>query len=127
MKIRAAALMLLFSLSSVAQDTELVDGSVVPFALPDIPAGQVSVQEGLFIDVPADATSLLVTFNEPGGRDVDVLLRRTPFPDTADIGALFNDADYYSGGIGGDEFVTIIDSTTPPVGGERWHLSLIHI
>jgi hypothetical protein len=120
------ALSLLVCAPLLAQDTELFDGSSLNLALPMVPTGQAIILSNLFIDVDDEATSLRVDLVDLSGRDVDVLLAREPFPDTiTNLNMLFNSAEYLSAGASGEEFVTLQNSSNPPLAGQRWHLAVV--
>jgi hypothetical protein len=103
----------------------------VPFdQLFDFQLAPQSLTTQFVIDVPEGARQLSVEIDSlTPGVDVDLLLRHgSPFRfDQPDIDALFDQAQYFSSGPGGDEFLVLSDQLRYPVQAGRWYLAILNL
>lgn len=104
---------------------ELSNGDVVQVDLAEVAAGGADGYAEYFFTTPPGITTLSVSFrNVEGDRDIDVTLKADePFTDMS-VNTLFGEAAYYSGGIDGNESVSLIGGAQPTIEGRTWYVGL---
>ncbi len=119
----------LFALTalSVHAQTSLQDGDRFLVNLDETTGSTAVVFSNIFIDVPADATALMIRFTDQGnGRQLAIYGRvGSDFPDTSSLTALSQDASFFSISDTGDEILLAQNFAEPSPSGQRMHLFLI--
>ncbi len=109
-------------LTSFVQALELTNGQTVTFSLA---LGEASTN--MYIDVPANATSLKVEIENglSSGTDFDLLMKYgSDF--TATNQEIYNESQYYSISSGSEEYYTISTALNTPLRAGRWYISVFH-
>ncbi len=109
-------------LTNFVNALELNNGQTVSFEL----SGQ-SLSSNIYIDVPADATTLKVeTENGVSGSDFDLFMRYGSDFTGTDFPSLNAETDYSSGGPDADEFFTISTALNKPLKAGRWYIAVLN-
>lgn len=120
---RAALLLAVAPTAVFAQ--AIAPGTSATFSLP----GE-TLASGFYVDVPANAGALRIELEATtAGRDVDLLVRHgTPFVTgpAVDPDALFDQAQYRSVSVTGEEFVVITPGGVQPLAAGRWYLGVFN-
>ncbi|MBL4772472.1 MAG: hypothetical protein JKX98_02350 [Alcanivoracaceae bacterium] len=113
-------LILLFSLSNIANALELNNNETVSFEL-----NTRSVSTNLFVNVPANANSLKVEiFNNILGSDFDLFLKFGADFNATTFNAILAESNYYSAGVDANEFFTVSTAMNFPLKEGTWYVAV---